>query len=65
MVVMHGARDLLVPVSASRILYQSNPGSQLVILDSAGHCPQLDGAAAVAQHARQLAVNATVEQESS
>jgi pimeloyl-ACP methyl ester carboxylesterase len=59
MVVVHGARDLLVPVSASQSLHQSNPGSELIVLPSAGHCPQLDAATVVAQHAHRLAVSAS------
>ena len=63
MTVIHGARDRLVPLSASRILHQSNPDSQLVVIDSAGHCPQLDAAAIVAHHAHQLAVTSTADEE--
>jgi pimeloyl-ACP methyl ester carboxylesterase len=63
MVVVHGARDLLVPVSASRILHEANPGSRLVVLRSAGHCPQLDAATVVAQHAHQLAVSVSAEKD--
>jgi pimeloyl-ACP methyl ester carboxylesterase len=63
MTVLHGARDLLVPVSASRALHQSNPGSELVVLASAGHCPQLDAAAIVAQHAHRLAVSSSADKE--
>jgi pimeloyl-ACP methyl ester carboxylesterase len=63
MTVIHGARDRLVPISASCILHEANPGSLLVVLDSAGHCPQLDATAAVAQHIRQLAVAATAQKE--
>ena len=63
MTVIHGARDLLVPVSASRVLHQSNPSSRLIVIDSAGHCPQLDAAAVVARHARQLAVTSTADEE--
>jgi pimeloyl-ACP methyl ester carboxylesterase len=61
MVVVHGARDLLVPVSASRSLHQSNPGSKLIVLRSAGHCPQLDAAAVIAQHAHGLAVSSSAD----
>jgi pimeloyl-ACP methyl ester carboxylesterase len=61
--VLHGARDLLVPVSASRTLHQSNPGSELVVLASAGHCPQLDAASVVAHHAHRLAVASSANQE--
>ncbi len=63
MTVLHGARDLLVPVSASRILHEANPGSRLIVLRSAGHCPQLDAATVVAQHAHQLAVTASAEKD--
>jgi pimeloyl-ACP methyl ester carboxylesterase len=63
MTVIHGACDRLVPVSASRILHQANPGSRLIVIDSAGHCPQLDAAAVVAHHARELAVTSTADEE--
>ena len=61
LVVLHGARDSLVPVSASRILHEANPGSRLIVIETAGHCPQLDAPAIVAYHARQLAVSSTAE----
>lgn len=41
-VVVHGARDRIIPVNASRILHQQIPGSELVVLPRSGHCPQLD-----------------------
>ncbi|MEV0669716.1 alpha/beta fold hydrolase [Mycobacterium sp. NPDC050441] len=41
-VVVHGARDRIIPVNASRILHQQIPGSELVVLSRSGHCPQLD-----------------------
>jgi pimeloyl-ACP methyl ester carboxylesterase len=63
MTVIHGACDLLVPVSASRVLHQSNPGSRLIVIDSAGHCPQLDAAAVVAHHTHQLAVTSKADEE--
>jgi pimeloyl-ACP methyl ester carboxylesterase len=63
MVVVHGGRDRLVPVSASRILHDATPGSRLVVLASAGHCPQLDAADVVARRARELAVNSTRHKE--
>jgi pimeloyl-ACP methyl ester carboxylesterase len=63
MAVIHGARDRLVPLSASRILHEANPGSRLVVLQRAGHCPQLDAADVVAHHARQLAVDSTAHKE--
>ncbi|WP_194820154.1 alpha/beta fold hydrolase [Nocardia sp. XZ_19_385] len=55
LVAVHGARDRLVPVSASRILYDANPGSRLVVLPHAGHCPQLDATSAVSQLVREMA----------
>lgn len=41
-VVVHGAKDRIIPVHASRILHQQIPGSDLVVLPRSGHCPQLD-----------------------
>lgn len=49
MVVMHGARDRLIPVSAARRLHAAVPHSSLVVLPHAGHCPQLDDPRAVAR----------------
>ena len=46
-VVVHGAKDRIIPVDASRILHQQIPGSGLVILPGSGHCPQLDDPDAV------------------
>lgn len=46
-VVVHGARDRIIPVNASRILHQQIPGSELVVLSRSGHCPQLDDPEAV------------------
>jgi pimeloyl-ACP methyl ester carboxylesterase len=63
MTVVHGRRDRLVPVSASRVLYEANPGSRLVVLERAGHCPQLDAPRAVAHYARELARIATATKE--
>jgi pimeloyl-ACP methyl ester carboxylesterase len=40
--IVHGARDRIVPVAASRLLHQQIPGSDLVVLPHSGHCPQLD-----------------------
>lgn len=40
--VVHGARDRIIPVAASRILHQQIPGSELIVLPRSGHCPQLD-----------------------
>jgi pimeloyl-ACP methyl ester carboxylesterase len=46
-VVVHGARDRIIPVHASKILHQQIPGSRLVVLPRSGHCPQLDDPDAV------------------
>lgn len=40
--VVHGARDRIIPVAAARVLHQELPGSHLVIRPNWGHCPQLD-----------------------
>ncbi|MCZ8381277.1 alpha/beta hydrolase [Mycobacterium sp. CPCC 205372] len=55
MTVIHGLRDRLVPSTASRVLHQANPGSRLVLLKRAGHCPQLDAPNDIAHHACELA----------
>ncbi|OFB37440.1 alpha/beta hydrolase [Mycolicibacterium sp. (ex Dasyatis americana)] len=46
-VVVHGARDRIIPVDASHLLHQQIPGSELVVLTRSGHCPQLDDPDAV------------------
>jgi pimeloyl-ACP methyl ester carboxylesterase len=46
-VVVHGARDRIIPVDVSRRLHQQIPGSRLVVLPCSGHCPQLDDPDAV------------------
>jgi pimeloyl-ACP methyl ester carboxylesterase len=63
--ILHGARDALVPVSASRTLHEANPGSKFVVLGRSGHCPQLDAPTVVAQHVRQLAGPSSADKESS
>ncbi|MFI6870036.1 alpha/beta fold hydrolase [Nocardia sp. NPDC050406] len=40
--IVHGAHDRVIPVAASRALHALLPGSELVVLPRAGHCPQLD-----------------------
>lgn len=40
--VVHGAKDRIIPVRASRELHALLPGSAFVVLPAAGHCPQLD-----------------------
>ncbi|BBZ67662.1 alpha/beta hydrolase fold protein [Mycolicibacterium insubricum] len=46
-VIVHGARDRIIPVHSSRTLHRLIPGSELVVLPDSGHCPQLDDPAAV------------------
>lgn len=48
-VIVHGARDRIIPVHSSRTLHRLIPGSELVVLPESGHCPQLDDPAAVAR----------------
>ncbi|MBX7451157.1 alpha/beta hydrolase [Mycolicibacterium sp. 3033] len=48
-VIVHGARDRIIPVVSSRVLHQQIPGSALVVLPSSGHCPQLDNPDEVAR----------------
>jgi len=52
--VVHGTRDRIVPVSTSRRLHVALPNSTLVLLDRAGHCPQLDAPEDVARLILQL-----------
>ncbi|MBL1075039.1 alpha/beta hydrolase [Nocardia sp. 2] len=40
--IVHGAKDRVIPVRAARELHALLPGSELVVLPQAGHCPQLD-----------------------
>lgn len=55
MVVVHGAKDRLVPVSASRTLASANPDSRFMVIPHAGHCPQLDVPRTIVSLARELA----------
>lgn len=48
-VIVHGARDRIIPVHSSRVLHQQIPGSDLIVLPRSGHCPQLDNPAEVAR----------------
>ncbi len=41
-VLVHGRRDRLVALASSQGWHQAIPQSRLVVLDHAGHCPQLD-----------------------
>ena len=40
--LLHGDRDRLVPVSAARVAARANPSWSLVVLAGAGHVPQLE-----------------------
>ncbi|MGH3734483.1 MAG: alpha/beta fold hydrolase [Micromonosporaceae bacterium] len=42
LLVVHGRKDRIIPVRASRELHAGVPHSELVILPHCGHCPQLD-----------------------
>jgi pimeloyl-ACP methyl ester carboxylesterase len=53
--IVHGARDRLIPVAAARLMHAQIPHSRLLILPRAGHCPQLDVPATIAQLALELA----------
>jgi pimeloyl-ACP methyl ester carboxylesterase len=47
--VIHGEKDRLVPVSASRALVRQHPTWRLVVLPDIGHVPQLEAPGATAQ----------------
>ncbi|MFB8274049.1 alpha/beta fold hydrolase [Nocardia colli] len=40
--VVHGTKDRIIPMSAARALHAMLPGSEFVALPGVGHCPQLD-----------------------
>jgi pimeloyl-ACP methyl ester carboxylesterase len=45
--IVHGARDRIIPVRSSRTLHELIPDSDFVVLPKSGHCPQLDNPAEV------------------
>lgn len=47
LLILHGTRDRLIPVSSSVSLHQQTPGSTLRVLPQLGHCPQLDDPALI------------------
>lgn len=63
-VIVHGARDRIIPVHASQALHQQIPGSELVILPRSGHCPQLDNPDKVTQLILSVSVRVTDPTES-
>ncbi|MEU7143057.1 alpha/beta hydrolase [Nocardia sp. NPDC046473] len=40
--VVHGTKDRIIPISVGRALHAMLPGSEFVALPGVGHCPQLD-----------------------
>jgi len=52
--IVHGARDRIIPVYSSRKLHQQIPGSRFVVLPRSGHCPQLDDPAEVVRLTLQM-----------
>ena len=48
--VIHGAKDRVIPVHASERLHESVPASSLVVMPNSGHCPQLDDPAGLTAH---------------
>lgn len=53
-VIVHGRRDRIVALASSQGLHEAIPHSRLVVLDHAGHCPQLDAPDAIVELAREL-----------
>lgn len=51
LLVVHGARDRIIPVHASIRLHRAVPGSRLAVLPTCGHCPQLDDPTRLAEMA--------------
>jgi pimeloyl-ACP methyl ester carboxylesterase len=54
LLVIHGRKDRVIPVNASRRLHESVPASTLVVLPNSGHCPQLDDPSTLARHVLQF-----------
>ena len=42
LLVIWGREDRLIPVTHGRVLAQAVPGATLRILESCGHCPQVE-----------------------
>ncbi|MBJ8337686.1 alpha/beta hydrolase [Antrihabitans sp. YC3-6] len=47
--IVHGAKDVIIPVASSRMLHALIPNSELVVMPKSGHCPQLDDPAGLAE----------------
>ena len=54
-VFVHGRRDRIVALASSERYHKAIPHSRLVVLDQAGHCPQLDAPDDIVGFARGLA----------
>jgi pimeloyl-ACP methyl ester carboxylesterase len=54
LLVIHGRKDRIIPVHASRRLHDSVPTSTLIVLPNSGHCPQLDDPSELAGHVLQF-----------
>ena len=50
--MLHGGRDLLVPVAASRRAVRHMPNARLVVLPQAGHVAQMEAPHLVARLVR-------------
>lgn len=61
-VFVHGTRDKLVSVAASRNLHAANQGSRLEVLEGVGHCPHLDAPDRIAELAFELTGRAARDQ---
>jgi pimeloyl-ACP methyl ester carboxylesterase len=54
LLIVHGRRDRIIPVHASKRLHNSVPASTLIVLPNSGHCPQLDDPSGLAGHVLQF-----------
>jgi pimeloyl-ACP methyl ester carboxylesterase len=54
LLVIHGRKDRIIPVHASRRLHDSVATSTLIVLPNSGHCPQLDDPSGLARHVLQF-----------
>jgi len=54
LLIVHGRKDRVIPVHASKRLHDSVPTSTLIVLPNSGHCPQLDDPCELAGHVLQF-----------
>jgi sigma-B regulation protein RsbQ len=52
--ILQCKEDVIAPVSVGEFVHRSLPGSELVILDATGHCPNLSAPAAVIEAIRRF-----------